>query len=149
MQLSFVRWEDHNEDGVVEVVTWDKNNIKEDGKRIVGRHMEDRGCWFKVDMVDSRVFWEQDIALLGMIERRLYSKPYFTCALLGMILGFYFYFFTKFFNYVNGFFFFFCDLYILWNLLRGLVLACNNWQPTTQTSESHCIWRITSTMKAK
>ena len=88
MQLSFVRWEDHNEDGVVEVVTWDKNNIKEDGKRIVRRHMENRGCWFKVDMLDSRVFWEQDMALLGMIERRLYSKPYFTCALQIMSLFF-------------------------------------------------------------
>ena len=45
--------------------------------------------------------------------------------------------------------FFFYDFYILWNLVKRLVLACNSWRSTTQTSESHNILRITPTMNSK
>ena len=88
MQLSFVGRDDHNEDNVMEVTVPGKNDIKEYGRQMVGRHVEDEGCWFKANMVEFGVLWEQDMALLGMIKGQLYSEPHFTCDLQIMSLFF-------------------------------------------------------------
>ena len=103
MQLSFVVRRDRNEDGMVEVVIRGKNEIseiKEDGRRMVGRRMEDGRCWFWASMMDFGGLWEQDMTLLGMIERQLYSKPHFTHALQIMSL-FISFFSWKDFNFYN------------------------------------------------